>query len=76
MTDETTATAEPSTLEKMAQNLIGTSRRADDAMGDLHSSIEGLLSAAHDLIQFLLADNARIAEELYEANGRLAGLDK
>lgn len=69
MTDEATTAPEPSELEKMARNLIGTAQRADDAMDNLHGALNNMLDAVHGTIQFLVAENT-------ELKGRLAGLEK
>jgi hypothetical protein len=63
------ALPEPSELEKLARNTIGTAQLVDDAMANLHARLENMLEAVHGTIQFLVAENA-------ELKGRLAGLEK
>jgi hypothetical protein len=68
MTDETaTTTEEPSDLVKLAQNMMGAAKLADDAMANLHSRLEAMLESAHGLIQFLVAENAQLKATLAEA---------
>lgn len=60
MTDAPTtpATPDPSTLEKLARNLIGSAKLVDDAIAAMHDRLNAMLEAAHGTIQYLVAENA------------------